>query len=68
MGQRDVYNFLKKNRRKWFSTKELSDRLEISRKCVVSACSRLRKAKMVYHKQTKSVSVSRMVPVYSLKK
>lgn len=53
MGQQDIYDFLKKNQTKWFTSKELSERLKISIGSVTMSLKKLRESKSVKFKQSK---------------
>ena len=53
MGQQDIYDFLKKNQTKWFTSKELSERLKISIGSVTMSLKKLRESKRVKFKQSK---------------
>jgi len=53
MGQQDIYDFLKKNPKKWFTSKELSQKLGISIGSVTMSLKKLRESKSVKYKTTK---------------
>ena len=53
MGQREVYTFLRKNKPKWFSSREISNRLKVSIGSALASLKRLRKSEMVKHKLSK---------------
>lgn len=53
MGQQDIYDFLKKNQAKWFTSKELSERLKISIGSVTMSLKKLRESRSVKFKQSK---------------
>ena len=53
MGQQDIYDFLKKNPKKWFTSKELSQKLGISIGSVTMSLKKLRESKSVRYKTTK---------------
>ncbi|MFC1753952.1 winged helix-turn-helix domain-containing protein [Thermoproteota archaeon] len=53
MGQQDIYDFLKKNPNKWFTSKELSQKLGISIGSVTMSLKKLRESKSVKFKTTK---------------
>ncbi|MBD3354981.1 hypothetical protein GF361_03270 [Candidatus Woesearchaeota archaeon] len=42
MGQQDIYDFLKGNKRKWFTSKEISNKLEVSIGSVTNCLRKLR--------------------------
>lgn len=52
MGQQEVYNFLKDNPKKWFTSKEISDAIDVSIGSVTMSLKKLRKSQMVKYKQT----------------
>ncbi len=51
MGQQEILEYLKKNRTKWFSTKELSEKLHISIGSITFSAKKLRKTRFVYFKK-----------------
>jgi predicted transcriptional regulator len=51
MGQQEVYDFLKKNKRKWFTSKSISDDLGLSIGSVTNNLKKLRKTNSVKSKQ-----------------
>jgi transcription initiation factor IIE alpha subunit len=53
MGQQDIYDFLKKNKRRWFTSKELSKKLGISIGSVTMSLKKLRESKSVKFQTTK---------------
>ena len=70
MGQQEVYNLLKRHRSKWFSTKEITDKLKISAGSVTTSLKKLRKAKIVNFRMAKRLvgrSGKKEVYVYKLK-
>lgn len=52
MGQQEVYDFVKKNPRKWFTSREISDSLKISIGSVTSSLKKLRKSKLIDYQNT----------------
>ncbi len=52
MGQQEVYNFLKKNPRRWFTSREISEKIKISIGSVTSSLKKLRKSNLVQYKTT----------------
>jgi len=53
MGQQEVYIFLKKNKDKWFFSKEISIKLEVSIGSVTNCLKKLRENKAINFKETK---------------
>jgi len=53
MGQQEVYSFLKKNKNKWFFSKEIAERIGISIGSVTNCLKKLRQGKAVYSRGTK---------------
>ena len=47
MGQQEVYSFLKRNRNKWFSSKEISKGLRVSLGSVMTSLKRLRESRAI---------------------
>ena len=56
MGQWEIYGFLKKNRKKWFTIKQLSERLGASSGSVASCIRRLQRTNLLESKTVKWVS------------
>jgi Mn-dependent DtxR family transcriptional regulator len=52
MGQQEVYNFLKRNKAKWFVSKEISIRLGVSIGSVTNCLKKLRETKAINFKET----------------
>ena len=50
MGQQEVYTFLKKNRRRWFTSKDIANRLSSSLGSVTSCLKKLRDSSSVNFK------------------
>ena len=53
MGQQDIYDFLKKNPRNWFTSKELSKKLKISIGSVTMSLKKLRESGSIKYQTTK---------------
>jgi len=53
MGQQEVYNFLKENRRKWFTSKEISKKLKVSIGSVTNCLKKLRESRAIGFRGTK---------------
>ena len=52
MGQQEVYDFLKKNKDTWFSSKEIAEKLEASVGSVTTTLAKLRKQKDIKFKRS----------------
>ena len=52
MGQQEVYDFLKKNRKKWFNTKKITEGLNVSIGSVTNCLKKLRKSRYVDYRQS----------------
>ncbi|MFP4403355.1 MAG: replication/maintenance protein RepL [Candidatus Woesearchaeota archaeon] len=52
MGQQEVYNFLKDNKNKWFTSKEISEATNVSIGSVTMSLKKLRKSQMIKYKNT----------------
>jgi len=71
MGQQDVYSYLRKNKRKWFISKEIAKGLKASIGSVTTSLKRLRESKQVLFRITKLESKKagkRKVYEYKFKK
>ena len=53
MGQQEVYDFLKKNKTKWFFSKEISKGLKVSIGSVTNCLKKLRKTRAIDFRETK---------------
>lgn len=53
MGQQEIYSFLKKYKTKWFSSKELADKLKVSSGSITSCLQRLKKWDLVWFRSNK---------------
>ncbi|MBU0460255.1 MAG: MarR family transcriptional regulator [Nanoarchaeota archaeon] len=51
MGQESVFQFLKKNRGRWFASREIAKALKLSPSSVSTSLMRLRKQGSVFYKQ-----------------
>jgi len=58
MSQEQVFNFLKKNRNKWFTSRQIAERLKTSYGAVSTNLTRLRLSEQVKHKKNKTSSKS----------
>jgi DNA-binding transcriptional regulator GbsR (MarR family) len=52
LGQQEVYDFLKAHKGKWFTSREISDKLGISIGSVTMSLKKLRKSKIVDYQNT----------------
>jgi len=52
MGQQEVYNFLKRNKNKWLSSREISEGLRASMGSVTNSLKKLRKGKVIDFKDS----------------
>jgi len=59
MGQQEVYNFLKKHRSKWYTSKEIADKQEASHGSVITCLQKLRKSSAIDYKYPNKTSASR---------
>jgi DNA-binding transcriptional regulator GbsR (MarR family) len=53
MGQQEVYDFLKKNKRKWYTSREISTALKLSIGSVTMSLKKLRNSKSLKYKMCK---------------
>lgn len=51
MGQQEIYDFLKKYRTKWYTSKKISDKLKVSVGSVTNALKKLRHSNVVHFKR-----------------
>ena len=47
MGQQDIYDFLKKNKNKWFTSKQIAEHMDYGKGSVTMNLYKLRKTNMV---------------------
>jgi len=52
MGQQEVYDFLKKNKGKWFTSKEITESVKISLGSVTTSLKKLRQTGILYSRFT----------------
>jgi DNA-binding transcriptional regulator GbsR (MarR family) len=52
MGQQEVYDFLKKNRNMWFTSKEITTKLKISLGSVTMSLKKLRQSGILHYRFT----------------
>lgn len=52
MGQQEVYEFLKNNPETWFTSREISDNLNVSIGSVTMNLKKLRKSKLIAYRNT----------------
>lgn len=53
MGQQEVYDYLKKNRSKWFTSKEISKKSSASIGSVTNCLKKLRESRAIDYRETK---------------
>jgi len=53
MGQQEVYTFLKMNKKKWFFSKDISKKLNVSIGSVTNCLKKLRENRAINFKETK---------------
>ena len=58
MSQEEVFNFLKKNRNRWFTVRQVAERLKVSYGSICSNLARLRLSEQVKFKNNKTSSKS----------
>ncbi len=56
MGQEEVYSLLKRHRNKWFSSKEVAERLKLSIGSVTNSLKKLRKGNVIHFKLRKEMT------------
>jgi len=52
MGQQEVYDFLKKNKNKWYTSRDISEALGVSIGSVTMSLKKLRKTNIIKYKNT----------------
>jgi len=52
MGQQEVYEFLKANPNQWFTSREISENLQVSIGSVTMNLKKLRKSKLIAYRNT----------------
>ncbi|MFT4312586.1 MAG: winged helix-turn-helix transcriptional regulator [Candidatus Woesearchaeota archaeon] len=52
MGQQEVYDFLKANKNTWYTSREISEKLNISIGSVTMSLKKLRKSKLLDYENT----------------
>jgi Mn-dependent DtxR family transcriptional regulator len=50
MGQQEVYDFLKGNRERWFTSKEIAKKLDVSLGSVTMSLKKLRQSGILHHR------------------
>ena len=53
MGQQEIYDFLKKNKRKWFTSRDISDKLKVSIGSVTNCLKKLRQSRSIQFRTSK---------------
>ncbi len=59
MGQQEVYDFLKRNRSKWYTSKEIADNLRASLGSVTTCLKKLRDSSAIYFEYGKRLGNTR---------
>jgi len=54
MGQQEIYDYLKNNKRKWYTSKEISKGLKVSIGSVTSCLKKLRQSRTVQFRTSKN--------------
>ncbi len=67
MGQQEVYTFLKKHRSKWFTSKEIADKLEASLGSVTTCLKKLRDSSSVSFKYSSKTEQRKNSYVYKFR-
>ena len=52
MGQQEVYDFLKKNKTRWFTSKQIMEKLNISLGSITMSLKNLRQSGLLHHRST----------------
>jgi Mn-dependent DtxR family transcriptional regulator len=52
MGQQEIYDFLKDNKIKWFTSRDISDGLDVSIGSVTNCLRKLRESRSVQYKES----------------
>lgn len=69
MGQQEVYDFLKNHRNKWYTSKEIADKLKASQGSVTTCLKKLRDSSAINFKYKKGIGPTRKnAYVYKYKK
>ena len=66
MGQQETYNLLKRYKHKWFSSKEVANKLKLSPGSITVSLQKLRKQNLIYCKLKKTKSAKRKIYVYNV--
>ena len=54
MGQAEVFEFLKKNKNKWFTSRQIADRLKVNSGSVSTSIMKLRQSEQIRFKNNKT--------------
>ena len=65
MGQQEIYDFLKKHKSKWYTTKEITNKVKVSVGSVTNAVKKLRHSNVVHFKRD---NYNRIAFLYKFKK
>ena len=68
MGQQEVYILLKQNKGKWFSSKEVAEKLKISVGSVTVSLHKLRKTNLIYFELARTVKSGNKGYLYKFRK
>ena len=68
MGQREIYEFLKKHKARWFLSKEIAKKLGTNVYSIATCLKKMRYAKMVNFKQRDSIIQRNNPFLYKFKK
>jgi|TARA_B100001971_G_C18179178_1_gene531735 Mn-dependent DtxR family transcriptional regulator len=52
MGQQEIYDFLKKNKKKWFTARDISKKLKVSIGSVTNCLKKLRKSSSIQYRSS----------------
>jgi len=67
MGQQEVYDFFKENRRGWFTSKDITKKLNISLGSVTMSLKKLKQSRLIYYKLNNQRSPGRSSYQYKFK-
>lgn len=57
MGQQEVFDFMKKNNGKWFTSREIAEKLKIGIGSVQNSLRKLRRDKSIYYRRINKKSI-----------
>ena len=67
MGQQEVYDYLKKNKKKWFTSKEISQKIKVSLGSVTTSLKKLKHCGLIHFKPNNSKPAGRNSYQYKFK-